>query len=273
MRDVRKNDSGEYHFRFVTNTTGGRFSGRPGVILNVPDLQVRASPSSPSEGQTLTLTCSSACILPNSPTYIWYRNGEPVTNKPTKYNKLYLESASSEDIRQYSCALGSRGPEHSEVLKLVAVTANVSLTVTLTVSLTVILITGSVLMWFVIRRRRAAERDTDVQTEDDTYTALNPVTMSSDYDTLTNVTGATSDTYSTLNPATMASDYDTLTNVTGAASDTYSTLNPATMTSDYDTLTNVTGAASDTYSTLNPATMASDYDTLTYFTGFRNERR
>ncbi|XP_036453634.1 sialoadhesin-like [Colossoma macropomum] len=109
MRDVRKNDSGEYHFRFITNTGGGRFSGKPGVILHVTDLQVRVSPSSPSEGQTVTLTCSSTCTLPNNPTYMWYKNREPVTNKPTKYNKLYLESASSEDIHLYSCALGSRG--------------------------------------------------------------------------------------------------------------------------------------------------------------------
>ncbi|KAL6471613.1 hypothetical protein MHYP_G00202630 [Metynnis hypsauchen] len=208
MRDVRKNDSGEYRFRFVTNTTGGGFFGKPGVILNVTDLQVRVNPSSPAEGQTVILTCNSTCTLPDNPTYIWYKNGQPVTNKPTKYNKLYLESANSEDISLYSCALGSRGPE---MLMLIAVTV--------TVSLAVILIIGSVWMWFVIRRRRAAERDTDVQTPkpgDDTYTALNPVTMSSDYDTLTNVTGAPSDTYSTLNPATMASDYDTLTHFTGS---------------------------------------------------------
>ncbi|KAI4898696.1 hypothetical protein NFI96_017171 [Prochilodus magdalenae] len=109
MRDVRKSDSGEYRFRFITNTAGGEFSGTPGVVLKVTDLQVRASPSSPSEGQTVTLTCTSTCILPNNPTYIWYKNGEPVTNKPTKSNKLYLESVSSEELHQYSCALGDRG--------------------------------------------------------------------------------------------------------------------------------------------------------------------
>ncbi|KAI4878000.1 hypothetical protein NFI96_012190, partial [Prochilodus magdalenae] len=109
MRDVRKSDSGEYRFRFITNTAGGEFSGTPGVVLKVTDLQVRASPSSPPEGQTVTLTCTSTCTLPNNPTYIWYKSGEPVTNKPTKSNKLYLESASSEELRQYSCALGDRG--------------------------------------------------------------------------------------------------------------------------------------------------------------------
>ncbi|XP_036453646.1 sialoadhesin-like [Colossoma macropomum] len=144
MRDVRKNNSGEYHFRFVTNTEG--FFGKPGVILNVSDLQVRASPSSPSEGQTVTLTCTSTCTLPNNPTYIWYKNGEPVTNKPTKYNKLYLESASSEDIRQYSCALGSRGfvpesPEGSGPSKFVIMAAAAA------VCLILILIAVAVWIW------------------------------------------------------------------------------------------------------------------------------
>ena len=35
MRDVRKSDSGEYRFRFITNTAGVRFSGTPGVVLKV----------------------------------------------------------------------------------------------------------------------------------------------------------------------------------------------------------------------------------------------
>ncbi|KAI4877995.1 hypothetical protein NFI96_012191, partial [Prochilodus magdalenae] len=203
MRDVRKSDSGEYRFRFITKTAGGEFSGTPGVVLKVTDLQVRASPSSPPEGQTVTLTCTSTCTLPNNPTYIWYKNGEPVTNKPTKSNKLYLESASSEELHQYSCALGDRGQndttatptpttpsyttlnpntgrQHSDVVKLVAVAVSVPLTV--------ILVTGSVWMCFVIKRKRTAGGGVDVQASkpgDDTYTALNPVTMSSDYDTLT----------------------------------------------------------------------------------------
>ncbi|XP_017561872.1 uncharacterized protein LOC108432513 isoform X1 [Pygocentrus nattereri] len=135
MRDVRKNDSGEYHFRFVTNTDG--FFGKPGVILNVTDLQVSSGPSSPSQSQTITLSCSSTCTVPNNPTYIWSTNKEPVTSKTTKYNKLYLESASSEDIRQYSCALGSR--EESGVSKFVIAAA--------AVCLTLILITVSVWIW------------------------------------------------------------------------------------------------------------------------------
>ncbi|KAG9264701.1 hypothetical protein AMEX_G21014 [Astyanax mexicanus] len=212
IRNVTKRDSGEYLYRFLTHAD--RFSGTPGVILNVTDLQVKMSPSSPSEGQTVTLTCSSTCTLPNNPTYIWYKNGQPVTNKPTRYNKLYLESTSPEHVLQYSCALGDfpdeKSPEHITVLII---------TVGMVIFLAVILITGLVWRCWVIRRKRGAEREADVQTGtpvDDTYTALNPTSMSSDYDTLTQVRKVSSSgLYSSLNPATMSSDYETLTNATG----------------------------------------------------------
>ncbi|XP_049322877.1 B-cell receptor CD22-like, partial [Astyanax mexicanus] len=207
IRNVTKNDSGEYRYRFL-NDEGRGFSGTPGVILSVTDLQVKMSPSSPSEGQTVTLTCSSTCTLPNNPTYIWYKNGQPVTNKPTRYNKLYLESTSPEDVLQYSCALGGNDEKSLEDITVLIITVGV------VIFLAVILITGLVWRCWVIRRKRGAEREADVQTGtpvDDTYTALNPTSMSSDYDTLTVRTVSSSGLYSSLNPATMSSDYDTLT--------------------------------------------------------------
>ncbi|KAL7849367.1 hypothetical protein SRHO_G00209900 [Serrasalmus rhombeus] len=142
MNNLTKSDSGVYYFRFITDTARGSFSGKPGVILSVTDLQVKVSPTTPSEGQTVTQTCISTCTLPNNPTYIWYKNGQPVTNKPTRYNKLYLESASTEDVPQYSCALG--GPEASAVLMLV--------TVGVALFLVLLLIVG----WMWIRKRNSS---------------------------------------------------------------------------------------------------------------------
>ncbi|XP_035376566.1 sialic acid-binding Ig-like lectin 5 [Electrophorus electricus] len=143
IRGLRKSDSGEYRFRFSTNTERGKFSGKPGVILNITDLQVRVSLTPVSEGQTLTLGCSSTCTLPYNPTYIWYKNGQPVTNKPTKHNKLYLEPADSEDGFQYSCVLG----EESTALKQV--------TIGVAVCLALILITGA--LWIWRRKSRSVE--------------------------------------------------------------------------------------------------------------------
>ncbi|XP_053532486.1 sialoadhesin [Ictalurus punctatus] len=107
MKNLTKKDSGRYQLRFLTNDGEG-FSGKPGVILSVTDLQVRASRSAvASEGQTtVTLSCITSCTLSNNPTYMWYRNGQPVTDKLTKHNKLYL--ISSEDAGNYSCAVTGR---------------------------------------------------------------------------------------------------------------------------------------------------------------------
>ncbi|KAK3509965.1 hypothetical protein QTP70_023801, partial [Hemibagrus guttatus] len=106
MNQLTKDDSGEYRLRIVY--TSNRLSGRPGVVLNVTDLQVRLShyAVASEERTTVTLGCITSCTLSNSPTYLWYKNGQPVTNKLTKHNKLYL--ISSEDAGNYSCAVKGR---------------------------------------------------------------------------------------------------------------------------------------------------------------------
>ncbi|KAL6461855.1 hypothetical protein MHYP_G00300000 [Metynnis hypsauchen] len=103
---------------------------------------------------------------------------------------------------------GAEGSEQSSVLTLV--------TVGVVVFLAIILITAVPWVCCMIRRKRGAERDTDIQTTDPadhTYTALNPKYRTSDYDTLQPLTDSPSDTYTALNPETMSSDYDTLTGV------------------------------------------------------------
>uniref|UniRef100_A0A672N553 Immunoglobulin domain-containing protein n=1 Tax=Sinocyclocheilus grahami TaxID=75366 RepID=A0A672N553_SINGR len=35
IKELKISDSGEYRFRFITNTTNGKYSGSPGVILTV----------------------------------------------------------------------------------------------------------------------------------------------------------------------------------------------------------------------------------------------
>ena len=54
----------------------------------------------------MTLTCNTTCILSNNPTFIWYKNGQPVTFKhTTRDNRLHLNPVSSEDVGSYSCAV------------------------------------------------------------------------------------------------------------------------------------------------------------------------
>ncbi|KAG7315361.1 hypothetical protein KOW79_021449 [Hemibagrus wyckioides] len=71
---------------------GEKYVSSAGVTLTVTDLQVRLShyAGSSEERTTVTLSCITSCTLSNSPTYLWYKNGQPVTDKLTKHNKLYL---------------------------------------------------------------------------------------------------------------------------------------------------------------------------------------
>uniref|UniRef100_A0A4W5JR03 Ig-like domain-containing protein n=1 Tax=Hucho hucho TaxID=62062 RepID=A0A4W5JR03_9TELE len=66
-------------------------------------LQVKVTPATVTEGQKVTLSCSTTCTLSDNPnpTYIWYKNGHVTTQS----NSLFLNPVSSEDAGRYSCAV------------------------------------------------------------------------------------------------------------------------------------------------------------------------
>ncbi|XP_064815904.1 B-cell receptor CD22-like [Oncorhynchus masou masou] len=98
ITDLRESDSAKYKFRFITDQTT-----IPGTTLTVTGLQVKVTPATVTEGQQVTLTCSTTCTLSDNsnPTYIWYKNGH-VTNQSTS---LILNPVSSEDAGRYSCSV------------------------------------------------------------------------------------------------------------------------------------------------------------------------
>ncbi|KAI4882487.1 hypothetical protein NFI96_032090, partial [Prochilodus magdalenae] len=98
---LRESDAQTYRFRFYTD--GGEYTGHPGVSLSVSDLKVIVSDTR-SGGKNLH--CRSTCTLPNNPTYIWYKNGQPVSDQYS--NELYLYDRTG-DAGSYSCAV--RGHE------------------------------------------------------------------------------------------------------------------------------------------------------------------
>ncbi|KAL7865176.1 hypothetical protein SRHO_G00104230 [Serrasalmus rhombeus] len=229
ITDLRESDAHTYRFRFHTDDPDGSFSGRPGVTLSVTDLKVTVSDT---DGGVKKLTCSSTCTLPNNITYIWYRNGQPVSQCESASCPVAVVS----EAVNYSCAVRGSDLRSPPVYNRTSVYAASGGAVVL------LLIFIAVFLWM---RRRPAVTSSKTEknsgeaprTGDDTYSALNPTTMSSDYDTLTHFRDSPSGTYSALNPNTMSSDYETLTPVRDSPSDTYSALNPETRTSDYDALT------------------------------------
>ncbi|XP_046693970.1 B-cell receptor CD22-like isoform X2 [Silurus meridionalis] len=106
LSDVNKSDEHVYCFRIVGDKGG--YTGHPGVVLNVTDLQV-IIPAEVTEGESVVLTCKTTCSL-TDPTFIWYKNRHDLTTNSTESNKLHLQRVSSEDAGSYNCAV--RGSEH-----------------------------------------------------------------------------------------------------------------------------------------------------------------
>ncbi|XP_049341090.1 low affinity immunoglobulin gamma Fc region receptor II-like [Astyanax mexicanus] len=104
ITDLRASDSQTYKFRFITDDPDGIYSIGSGVSLSVTDLTIEVLNS---EQEDKRLTCSSTCTLTN-PTYIWYRNEQPVPEQ--NGDDLYLWDPTV-DAGSYSCAV----KEHEEI--------------------------------------------------------------------------------------------------------------------------------------------------------------
>ncbi|XP_042291488.1 uncharacterized protein LOC121912964 [Thunnus maccoyii] len=104
ITDLRESDSAQY--KFITNQPGGRFTGSPGVTLTVTDLQVQVIRSTYYSHSTWTeLKCHSRCHLPDRSSFIWYKNGQKISDEtPSTYNVYFYSSDS------FSCAV--KGFEH-----------------------------------------------------------------------------------------------------------------------------------------------------------------
>ncbi|XP_067298568.1 vascular cell adhesion protein 1-like [Pseudorasbora parva] len=99
---VTEADKHVYYCRFTTDRASGRWTGIPGVQLDVTDLQVETR-QSVKEGESVTLTCKSSCSLPEHTPFIWYRDTHTLTDQTA--NQLQLQSVSRSDTGFYSCAV------------------------------------------------------------------------------------------------------------------------------------------------------------------------
>ncbi|XP_065115821.1 sialoadhesin-like isoform X2 [Paramisgurnus dabryanus] len=104
VKDVNTSDTRLYRFSIITNTSD-EVSGLHGVDLIVTDTRVISSPKRVINGEKVILSCSTECTLDSKHTYIWYKNGQQVTDGLRLLNKLYLDSINSEELQEYSCTV------------------------------------------------------------------------------------------------------------------------------------------------------------------------
>ncbi|XP_028266642.1 uncharacterized protein LOC114439088 isoform X1 [Parambassis ranga] len=99
VNDLRENDTHTYCCKGPTSTSDT--CQQRGIHLRVTDLQLKVFPT--TEGQTVTLMCSTSCPLTEKPAaYIWYKNREFLYED---WSPWYQELVSSEEAVRYSCAI------------------------------------------------------------------------------------------------------------------------------------------------------------------------
>ncbi|XP_076126462.1 sialoadhesin-like isoform X2 [Alosa pseudoharengus] len=214
------------HLNPVSSEDAGSYScsvrGHESLSSNDVSLNVRYRPThvsvfiSPSdgikEGTSVTLTCSSDANPPTH-TYTWYmKSGAESLVRGTGESISF--NVTSDTSGLYHCGaqneVGSRNstgvavPSKGGLAIPMAVTSGIIIALILALMLVV-----SIRMYKMARKNTTRRQGVHSDVHDDTYTALNPRTTSSEYDTLQNVRSV-SDTYMPLQRTAQASVYETL---------------------------------------------------------------
>ncbi|XP_067355864.1 B-cell receptor CD22-like [Channa argus] len=101
IKDLRDTHSAVYMFMFMTNQSGGRYTGEPGVTLSVTALSVKVIKAASYSGyNTVEMQCHSSCDLPGRPSYIWYNNGQKIIGQTS-----HIFSGNIKDLGSISCAV------------------------------------------------------------------------------------------------------------------------------------------------------------------------
>nr|XP_055062369.1 B-cell receptor CD22-like [Misgurnus anguillicaudatus] len=103
LTDVRQTDSHKYYFRFITDQD--KWLGKPGVTLDITDLQVESSGERVTERHSVNLTCKSRCSLTDRSTFIWFKNTQSLSERTDRNNQHILQSVTRNDSGNYSCAV------------------------------------------------------------------------------------------------------------------------------------------------------------------------
>ncbi|KAG7318044.1 hypothetical protein KOW79_019079 [Hemibagrus wyckioides] len=118
IHNVQFSYSGEYRFRFITNVTNGRFTGKPGVTLQGTDLKVSlirlSGNGTLKQGDSLNLRCDVNCTHTSSQ-FVWSKNNQPLnTSGPV----LHFPAVTVRDSGKYTCTWKTGETSGSETISL-----------------------------------------------------------------------------------------------------------------------------------------------------------
>ncbi|KAK3515595.1 hypothetical protein QTP70_024624 [Hemibagrus guttatus] len=118
IHNVQFSYSGVYKFRFITNVTGGKYTGQPGVTLQVADLKVSlirlSGNGTLKQGDSLNLTCDVNCTHTSSQ-FVWSKNNQRLdTSGPV----LHFPALTVRDSGNYTCTWKTGETSGSETISL-----------------------------------------------------------------------------------------------------------------------------------------------------------
>ncbi|XP_053343767.1 myeloid cell surface antigen CD33-like, partial [Clarias gariepinus] len=118
IHNVQFSYSGEYRFRFITNVTGGRYTGKPGATLQTSDLKVSlirlSGNGTLKQGDSLNLTCDVNCTHSSSQ-FVWSKNNEQLnTSGPV----LHFPALTVRDSGNYTCTWKTKETSGSKTISL-----------------------------------------------------------------------------------------------------------------------------------------------------------
>ncbi|KAF1394697.1 hypothetical protein PFLUV_G00003840 [Perca fluviatilis] len=104
IKDLSESDANDYCCRETTDDPELCWNNK--TELHVSGLKVKFTPSAVvTEGQRVTLSCSTSCPLTDNTTYIWYLNSRPLTPTEKQNKNLVLDPVSRQHTGRYSCAV------------------------------------------------------------------------------------------------------------------------------------------------------------------------
>ncbi|XP_054476907.1 uncharacterized protein LOC129109021 [Anoplopoma fimbria] len=167
ITDVQEEDDETLRFRMEAHTSSGHFTGQAGVKVTVTDGTQMKIKNATDRPEAVTLNCTSGCSF-HQLEVTWLRNGHALKHTGPS---LYLGTPTAQDSGNYTCGLKNNNRTLSKPFSLYVEAEEeggvpMSLIVGVVFGVLLALCT-LILVLFIIRRKRAAEKSQSAERTED----------------------------------------------------------------------------------------------------------